>query len=1016
MHIPVENLTRHSCFYRSSNYRCYSSKLSSTHKLSGFSRYPTRFSYYSRCNLSTFLQKRTSTTHKTLSTSSRLSSSLATVSPFGDPIDTFIPLEGQHQLSSDYAPRLSRFDWRQRTISRVVQNDDKQHKQQSKKRIRRVRPQQATLGPEDLYYEALERYKERFLPLIEEEQQQEEMVLRERLGTWPLARLREEGYTLTGLSAYWLEQTQYGKPVACFQLGPGLSLPEHRFLNGTQVLLSRIDPLKEPGNRGAIVSGTPYQLNVTFPNRISLDPEDEHNTWRIDIGQSQYVFNQMREAIASFADDPQAIEEKSLYLPASALVTDIGSTDGDDGRISRTVAPSKQYILRGTHLRDVLLRSFQTSDHPHVHRPLQDPDDLAYVDSSVLDHGSRKTLEVPESESEIKEEGGRGEKKKKNTWGAFQDDMLIHSWARRYSSPNPVVVEGDPHLEGMNDSQRRAMAMMIRERISLVQGPPGTGKTRTIIETVKMLKAHFQVPHPILVCTYTNVAVDNLVEGLARAKLKPIRAASTGKSKTSLAQYTLGYQVENHPEQPTLKKLVQRKEAAERDKGELTKKLEALEQKELDESITEKEMKRKEKMTADLVKRERLLTLLERRVHAMEQDMVRDSLEKSDVICTTCITSASTALYHVDFPIVFLDEASMSTEPASLIPLMKGSQHVALIGDHKQLPPVITSPEAQAMGLGISLFERLTEEGEIPSIMLNIQYRMHPAISHFPSLEFYNLSLLDGTIDHGGYVSPKLMPPTISAALLPPGISGAVQEEGGGGGNVNDGNIRPEVSTSNRPPVIFLDHTGLEQRKAKSRVNWHEARIVASVVEDLLLHNDGLRGQDIGIIAPYVAQVSLLTRLFNTDLKYRERFRSVLGDHRAMQLANIEIKTVDGFEGREKEVIIFSTVRNNSGGYIGFLADRRRLNVGLTRAKRGLFVVGSLSTLKQSKMGAEGGGAAGAGTVQMGKGTGGGSWRRYVDYLQENGLVLSLAGKTLSKVLYGNLDAAAATRNRRVWT
>jgi len=113
--------------------------------------------------------------------------------------------------------------------------------------------------------------------------------------------------------------------------------------------------------------------------------------------------------------------------------------------------------------------------------------------------------------------------------------------------------------------------------------------------------------------------------------------------------------------------------------------------------------------------------------------------------------------------------------------------------------------------------------------MLNIQYRMHPAISQFPSLEFYNLSLLDGTIDRSGYVSPKLMPPNISAALLPPGHTGTVEE---------GGDIRPQVSSSNRPPVIFLDHAGTESPKSKSRVNWNEAHIVASVVEDLLLHND----------------------------------------------------------------------------------------------------------------------------------------------------------------------------------
>ena len=158
-----------------------------------------------------------------------------------------------------------------------------------------------------------------------------------------------------------------------------------------------------------------------------------------------------------------------------------------------------------------------------------------------------------------------------------------------------------------------------------------------------------------------------------------------------------------------------------------------------------------------------------------------------------------------------------------------------------------------------------------------------------------------------------------------------------------------------------------------------------------------LRGQDIGIIAPYAAQIKLLTRLFNSDASYKQRFKDVLGDHRAMQLEQIEVKTVDGFEGREKDIIVFSTVRNNSAGQIGFLADRRRLNVGLTRAKRGLFVIGSIRTLQSSKTPEDD-----HQIVRVGKGAN--SWRRYAQFLTEGGLVVTLTGGSLSKALYGHLN------------
>ncbi len=184
-----------------------------------------------------------------------------------------------------------------------------------------------------------------------------------------------------------------------------------------------------------------------------------------------------------------------------------------------------------------------------------------------------------------------------------------------------------------------------------------------------------------------------------------------------------------------------------------------------------------------------------------------------------------------------------------------------------------------------------------------------------------------------------------------------------------------------------------------------------------------LRGCDIGIIAPYAAQITLLMRYLYTDPHYRERFQSVLGVQRAMQLEHIEIKTVDGFEGREKEVIIFSTVRNNEEGHIGFLADKKRLNVGLTRAKRGLFVLGSISTIKGGKPEYDDG-YGGIVSVSEGyieppsiknrtsevakkkKGRGHESWQRYAQFVLERNWVISLQGHKLEQVLYGHWNAS----------
>ncbi|KAF8064109.1 P-loop containing nucleoside triphosphate hydrolase protein [Lyophyllum atratum] len=842
--------------------------------------------------------------------------------------------EDQLQTTSNIPPHpldpqqsQERFDWRLRASSRIRKPPATPDSQPAprQKYIRRKVPPVVSVQQGEPFYDAIHNYEDRFLKLLAAEQADAEAVLQERLSSWTLNRLKEEGYCLTDLSAYWLQENQFGRPIASFALGPGLALPDHRFENGTQVLISRIDPLLEGDKviKGSVVSSTSSQIKVSFADMFNVDD----GQWRLDVGRSNIIYERMREAIGHLHQDPQVLEAASTADP--------------------------QPVLVGTHLRDVLLRTFEPSEEPHEHVGVQAPDDVAYLPHEELEHVGKSLTGASD-------------------FGAFKDDMRIQSWARRYAEVDPVVVEGDPVLEGLNDTQRRAVATMIGQRICLVQGPPGTGKTKTIIEAVKLLKVHFEVPQAILVCTYTNVAVDNLVEGLISCGVKALRVGSGSNVRSSLIQHTLDHKLESHPLAPALLRLIKEEE-------QLNVKLDDLKSRLLDvaKQKTIRMQQKAANMTRALLAMEASLGTLRSRKYAMRQEMLRDVISAADVICTTCITSACVALKVVDLPVVFLDEASMSTEPASLIPIMKGSRHVALIGDHKQLPPVITSPEAQALGLGLSLFERLTQEGVVPSVMLDTQYRMHPAISRFPSSEFYNHTLQDGTVDDVGNVHSRLSPPSSQ-------------------------HLQANVVTGNRPSVIFIDHKGAESMKERSRVNLNEAHIVASIVEDLLLNNPQLMGRDIGIIAPYVAQISLMTRLFNRDAKYRQRFCDVLGDQRAMQVANVEIKTVDGFEGREKEVIIFSTVRNNSGGYIGFLADRRRLNVGLTRARRGLFVVGNLTTLEAGKRSQK----EKEGVVGVGKGAD--SWRRYAKYLAEQGLVIKLEGDSLGQALYGNLNAARA--------
>jgi len=211
---------------------------------------------------------------------------------------------------------------------------------------------------------------------------------------------------------------------------------------------------------------------------------------------------------------------------------------------------------------------------------------------------------------------------------------------------------------------------------------------------------------------------------------------------------------------------------------------------------------------------------------------------------------------------------------------------------------------------------------------------MRPSISSFPNQSFYAGALRDA--DSVSTRPPPLKstyfgaPSALAAMPSPPRSPSS-----------------PSAAAGQHEPVAFVSHAGPETVHRQSLLNRTESNILISIVGDLLRHNPTLRATDIGIISPYYAQTRLLVNTFESGYA-ASRLRTLLGAQRAAEAGEVEVNTVDGFQGREKRVVLLSTVRSNLGGYIGFLTDRRRLNVALTRAKDALIVVGNERTLRKA--------------------------------------------------------------------
>ena len=427
-----------------------------------------------------------------------------------------------------------------------------------------------------------------------------------------------------------------------------------------------------------------------------------------------------------------------------------------------------------------------------------------------------------------------------------------------------------PGLPALNASQADAIRTVLVHPLSLIQGPPGTGKTVTSASLVYHLSRVKRRGQQILVCAPSNVAVDQLTEKIHATGLRVVRLAAKSREKidspvSHLCLHNMVLSLASDGSyRSELRALQVKKDAAEDGRG-----------------LKGSEMKK-------------YLALLRR--------TERELLKTADVICCTCVGSADPRLRTFTFKTVLIDEATQSTEPEALIPVIAGCEQLILVGDHCQLGPVVMCKPAARAGLSQSLFERLVILGVHP-IRLQVQYRMHPCLSIFPSNTFY-----EGTLQNGVTEEERAHDP------------GCVDFPW------------PQPAT----PMMFWVNSGTEEiaSSGTSYLNRTEAMNVERVVTHYL--KGGARPDQIGVITPYEGQRAFV-------LSYMARS----GELPSALYRDIEVASVDSFQGREKDYIILSCVRSNAQKTIGFLKDPRRLNVALTRAKYGVVILGNPKILSR---------------------------------------------------------------------